>query len=114
MGRNFVFWQIALLLIGRPLREGVGRNYIVDLVRDVGRGVALYARAWVEITAICKKRAVTEPGRPLREGVGRNLDVVKVVGKSRGRPLREGVGRNCRLLIPDIGQKLSPSTRGRG
>ena len=57
--------------MGRPLREGVGRNVLLRVVQKVHKAVALYARAWVEITR-SPNLTVAWLCRPLREGVGRN------------------------------------------
>ena len=58
-------------MIGRPLREGVGRNGARAIWYLTGLPVALYARAWVEIDLMIEKMNDLE-SRPLREGVGRN------------------------------------------
>ena len=81
--------------------------------------VALYARAWVEISqspnrrpdlfsrplregvgrnTTCKAHHLRAGRRPLREGVGRNLRKQKKCAKVLRRPLREGVGRNTCIV----------------
>ena len=97
--------------VGRPLREGVGRN-LTRAVEKTTALVALYARAWVEIKLI---RIWNEhnQGRPLREGVGRN-------NRDLPRPRDFGVALYARAWV-EISSLLSlsilllsPSTRGRG
>ena len=63
----------------RPLREGVGRNSHVAILKSRGKR------------------------RPLREGVGRNRSDDDVFDTLESRPLREGVGRNIYRCgnIPD-------------
>ena len=89
--RNWIRLRVSQNWVAsRPLREGVDRNL---QLRDVlyYSQVALYARAWVEIS--WEGSELWQPtGRPLREGVGRNPDIFFI--KSRNG--------------------LSPSTRGRG
>ena len=49
VGRNRHLLLRSIGLPRRPLREGVGRNENVRVLSPTG-AVALYARAWVEIT----------------------------------------------------------------
>ena len=70
MGRNKKGDVSQAQYDGRPLREGVGRNF---------------CRPETCGELIC---------RPLREGVGRNLSHLAIGDQIAGRPLREGVGRN--------------------
>ena len=55
----------------RPLREGVGRNETHNNGANTVK-VALYARAWVEMTFVTPAFCSRYSCRPLREGVGRN------------------------------------------
>ena len=69
-------------------------------------GVALYARAWVEIGAGQQRTGKQDVALYARAGV-EIIQKQVVCINNNGRPLREGVGRNCCSYNPHVGFKVA-------
>ena len=90
--RNFLYVLAMALLNCRSLRESVDRNQESNGYYFF-TAVALYARAWIEISR--RRRSLRKTtGRSLRENVDRNLPRACLDGISSSRSLRESVDRN--------------------
>ena len=104
---------LSVYIICRPLYEGVDWNRLTPWRDIIAYYVALFTRAWIEISS---------PGETSERGTqspslrGRGLKFVNLIIKHvlSGRPLYEGMDWNVDYMLLMNGQDLSPSLRGRG